>query len=538
MKVAYKYFALYSMFIALSVVSFLVLNVVRDTNIDFQKQALIKEAQTHFDNQQNTRKWSAMYGGVYAKPLENQEPNPYLLNNSLKVDENLTLIKINPAWMTRQLSELSDIKDFSFRITSLNPINPNNQVNEFEKKALTYIASTKESEYYELNEGENFNYMGALVTTKSCMPCHQSQGYLVGDIRGGISITLDTKEYNAIISDIRSNIIIAKILIFILFFSIALLIHKQIKNNEELQDKIKLRTHEIESTKELLQQILDEDLSFLFVANDTEVIFTNKTVLNFFGYSNLDEFKKNFSNISDMFEDGDNKEFLQKYTDGEHWTDYLKREQYDKDIKVVIKKDDVTRYFRPHTKEIVINGEKLYIITFDDITREHQKIKKLQESASIDSLTKLFNRATFDDVISKEISLSRTTNSPLSIIFLDIDHFKAVNDTHGHDVGDYVLIELAKIIQTTIRQGDFAARWGGEEFSITLQSTNLTQAKGLAEKIRKNVEDFNFTKGGKQTVSLGVTQFLSNDTKESFLKRVDEAMYEAKHSGRNKVVAK
>ncbi|WP_455756946.1 GGDEF domain-containing protein [Sulfurimonas sp.] len=222
----------------------------------------------------------------------------------------------------------------------------------------------------------------------------------------------------------------------------------------------------------------------------------------------------------------------------ELWIDYLKREQNNKEFKILLKRDGEDRYFKPHAKKLLIENQELHIIIFDEITKELQKIQILEDEASRDSLTKLFNRGKFDDVLSKEIVLSKITSSPLSIIFLDIDHFKVVNDTYGHDVGDYILIELAKILKSTIRTGDFVARWGGEEFVVTLQSTDSKTASILAEKIRKNVENYTFAKGGEQTVSLGVTQYNQNDTQESFTKRVDDALYEAKKTGRNKVVVK
>ena len=136
------------------------------------------------------------------------------------------------------------------------------------------------------------------------------------------------------------------------------------------------------------------------------------------------------------------------------------------------------------------------------------------------------------------IDLAQTTLTPLCLIFLDIDHFKTVNDTYGRDIGDYILQELANILLYSVRQGDFVARWGGEEFVITLRSTEITQAEILAEKIRFNVENYNFKNASQQTVSLGVTQYIENETQESLTKRVDEALYEAKNSGRNRVVTK
>ena len=136
------------------------------------------------------------------------------------------------------------------------------------------------------------------------------------------------------------------------------------------------------------------------------------------------------------------------------------------------------------------------------------------------------------------MSLANTTLMPLSIVFLDIDHFKVVNDTYGHNIGDSVLIELAQILKDATRDGDFIARWGGEEFIITLQSTTVLRASILAEKIRETVELHDFANVPKQTVSLGVSEYIYNETHESLMKRVDEALYQAKNNGRNRIVIK
>ena len=149
--------------------------------------------------------------------------------------------------MTRQLSELSNMKDFHFKITSLNPINPTNEVDAFESRALKYFEKTKKSEYFELNQEKSFRYMGALVTTKDCLPCHAKQGYMVGDIRGGISINLDISEYRELVSSLEFRVIFIKLLILFLLLSITLLIHKQMKSNETLKIEVLKRTKELQT---------------------------------------------------------------------------------------------------------------------------------------------------------------------------------------------------------------------------------------------------------------------------------------------------
>lgn len=533
-----KYILLITTFFVALFSLFYAIDIFSKQALDLQKEILIQQAQTHFKDQVNTRKWNASYGGVYVKPHKGQKPNPYLKNNTLKVDENLTLIKINPAWMTRQLSEISNIKDFHFRIISLIPLNPNNKVSAFERRALEYIEKNNKKEYYEIKKDSSFNYVGALPTTKACMPCHKHQGYSIGDIRGGISITLSSNEYNNITTSIKKKSLIIKIFILLFLVCITILIDIQLKHNKKLSIEVFLRTREINQTKDLLQNVIDTDLSLMLVSSGTKTILVNQTLLNFLSVNSLDEFKKNYTHISEVFKHVDNEDYLYHHIEDEHWIDYLQREQKNRNLKVLIEINGEDRHLTVHSKEIILNEQKIHIIIFDDITDNLLQIKDLQNKATLDPLTKLFNRGKFNEVLAQEMQLAKTTSTPLCIIFLDIDFFKKVNDTYGHDAGDKVLITLANIISSTMRKGDFISRWGGEEFIITLQATSIEEASMVADKLRKIVNEYNFDIVKTVTISLGVTQYIEDEEESIFVKRVDDALYEAKESGRNKVIVK
>lgn len=502
-----------------------------------QENILLKQAQVHYEEQMNTRRWNAGHGGIYVKPHNNLKPNPHLEDNILKVDDNLTLIKINPAWMTRQLSELLSSESFKFRIVSLKPINPINKSDAFESKALKYFENTNDREFYEF-ENEKFRYVGALVTKKECLNCHAAQGYKVGDIRGGISISFSTEEYNKVINSLKDQTFHAKIVFTTLAIVLTLLIHKQLKQTYNLGLEVQNRTREINNTKNILQHILDADRSFLFVLDDTKIVMANKTMLNFFGYKTVEEFSKDHEHISDMFEKNDSGFYLQHFMNGEHWIHYLQREQAYKNLKVKLKSNNVQKIFKPSAKEVSIDNKKLHIVIFDDITNELRQIEKLKKEAAKDTLTRLFNRGKFQEILIQEMALANSTMQPLSVIFLDIDFFKKVNDDYGHDVGDKVLVSLSKILKENMRLGDSVSRWGGEEFIILLQSTPVNQAVKIAEKLRKKVSEYKFDKVKNVNISLGVTQYISTESDKALLKRVDEALYEAKNTGRNKVIMK
>ncbi len=161
--------------------------------------------------------------------------------------------------------------------------------------------------------------------------------------------------------------------------------------------------------------------------------------------------------------------------------------------------------------------------------------KKLEEMAKRDPLTGVKNRAGIRDNLFKQVQLVYFRDKPLSIIFIDLDHFKAVNDQYGHGQGDEILICFTRFVLAVTRQADSLVRWGGEEFLLVCPDTNMQQAGHLAEKVRVKLEQADWPKGIKVTASFGVTQMGQESTSE-FIHRADQALYKAKSTGRNCVV--
>jgi len=226
----------------------------------------------------DTRAWNATHGGVYVKPQEGLKPNPYLKNNTLMSKDGELLIKINPAWMTRQISEISNKKrKYFYHITSLKPLNPNNKVDSFEREALTYFEKHSEQKYYShfTKDGLNFNFMGRLLVTKSCLKCHKEQGYKVGDIRGGIRVSIPTEIYqqelkvlNSQTNHINITIVVVALSVIGLFIWFIEYIYKhQIEIellNQSLEKKVDQRTHSLklmveqeQYIKEILKTVAD-----------------------------------------------------------------------------------------------------------------------------------------------------------------------------------------------------------------------------------------------------------------------------------------
>jgi len=160
-----------------------------------------------------------------------------------------------------------------------------------------------------------------------------------------------------------------------------------------------------------------------------------------------------------------------------------------------------------------------------------------RRQAMYDLLTGLFNRRAFDDLMHRELSLRDRHGHDLSLVMIDLDHFKAVNDTYGHHAGDAVLRDLADILREVCRPSDLPCRWGGEEFACLLPQTDLENAAKVAERLRAAIEAHDFPEVGKVTASLGISQAGLDENEERFCKRADEALYKAKEGGRNRVEA-
>lgn len=179
-----------------------------------------------------------------------------------------------------------------------------------------------------------------------------------------------------------------------------------------------------------------------------------------------------------------------------------------------------------------ING---FVSSGKDVTEQVRENEETRRLASTDKLTGICNRHKFEELFLLERERARRFSLPLSLILIDIDHFKSVNDTYGHNTGDVVLIYLANIVRDNVRKIDVFARWGGEEFVILCPGTDLGRTALLAEKIRTAVEEATFLDVGHITVSMGISSCRGDETFETLFKRSDQALYRAKKNGRNRI---
>jgi diguanylate cyclase (GGDEF)-like protein/PAS domain S-box-containing protein len=186
-----------------------------------------------------------------------------------------------------------------------------------------------------------------------------------------------------------------------------------------------------------------------------------------------------------------------------------------------------------HNKPFNSGGEKQAIIIIDDLTERKKLERHLTSLSFTDTLTGIYNRRYFKMKAEEEIAQAKHLTRIFSIIMLDLDHFKKVNDNFGHDVGDIVLKTITRRLIEKIRKTDTLARWGGEEFVVLLPDITCQQAANIAEKLRKHLMRTDIPPAGSITASFGITAYQEGDTIDDLIQRADRMLYLAKLEGRN-----
>ena len=199
-------------------------------------------------------------------------------------------------------------------------------------------------------------------------------------------------------------------------------------------------------------------------------------------------------------------------------------------------------------RHVLENGDQIQISTSTVIKfgygdeGERMFLSEFYRMANFDAVTGAYNKHAFEKRLEEEVVLATRTKQELSLIMLDLDYFKKVNDTYGHLAGDFILAEIVKSIQSTMREWDILARYGGEEFVVLLRGVDGVGAAKLADRLRKNVQDAKFIFEGTQipvTISLGVSQVGGNiKSSKQLIAIADECLYASKKNGRNKVTIK
>lgn len=269
---------------------------------------------------------------------------------------------------------------------------------------------------------------------------------------------------------------------------------------------------------------IDKYVATMNIGLDAKIKNVSSKLCQLSGFPKDELIGKHFSLLkNDNDQDEVYKELWDKVKNGFIWSGELKSRT----------KDGTTLWLDSTILPNYNKSKKL--ISFTSISQNVTHKKLLEIASKTDKLTQLFNRGKLDEYLEDEYNKYQRHKSTFSVIMIDIDNFKSVNDTYGHHIGDLVLIEIANILKNQTRKIDTVGRWGGEEFLIVCLETTKNGAILLAEKLRKRVENFTFNVVKRRTISLGVAEIEDNDTIATLLERADINLYKAKKNGKNKV---
>ena len=282
-----------------------------------------------------------------------------------------------------------------------------------------------------------------------------------------------------------------------------------------------------------LEKLIETQDNIVILTNGKEIKFANHKFFNFLGFENLEKFKKEHKCICEFFIEDDRFFHLKKIKEDDNWViKIIELEESRRRVSIIGK--DLKQYvFSVNVNKF---DEDTMIISFTDISQTIFENIFLQEKILHDKLTNAYNREYFDINYRKLINEYHKNNTNLALAVLDIDYFKKVNDTYGHDIGDEVLIKFVETIQNNLRKNDILIRWGGEEFLLILQLDSQKDLENKLEHLRKVIEIEPFPKIKNITCSIGGTIYQDNENILKTIKRADEAVYKAKEMGRNKVL--
>ncbi|QKF77437.1 GGDEF domain-containing protein [Arcobacter defluvii] len=308
----------------------------------------------------------------------------------------------------------------------------------------------------------------------------------------------------------QKNMFIMLVIFISIIFVLTIFFLSRIHTKKKLLDAV------INTSDDLIYY-KDQRLKYIG-CNDAFKRFANKSENEILGKDDFDIFENKFAKI---FRDNDLKVLrTNKMSIDEEWLEF--------DNKLLL--------FQSKKRPLKYTETKIGILGVSrDITSLYEIQKKLEEQATVDELTKVYNRKSFNERLKEKIEMFRRYESNFCLALVDIDDFKKVNDTFGHDIGDEVLIKVCGIAKENIRNTDLIFRIGGEEFVILYPKTLIDEAFLSIEKITHIIKNENIIKNHQITLSVGLTQMKENDDEASIFKRIDDLMYISKKTGKDKI---
>ncbi len=265
----------------------------------------------------------------------------------------------------------------------------------------------------------------------------------------------------------------------------------------------------------------------IILTDTTEIRDANRKALAFFGVDSVEDLRKKSRFVSRLF-----KEIQTDETRHMESIDWVTRVNPERHIRVQAKHDKLSQTFTMYVTKV---DDDLYMLDFHNISKIIAEKNQIVERVEMDPLTHIYNRKKFDTTLTETIRHAQIYEKTFCVILFDIDDLKKINDTHGEDAGNNILIQTATLIRNTLRNSDMFARWQGGTFAVLSESCSLKEGEGLANRLRNEIASFSFPVVGSVTCSFGVAEYQQGESAEKLMKRADIALYRSKKEGKNRV---
>jgi diguanylate cyclase (GGDEF)-like protein len=428
-------------------------------NVSHQREEILKtvliQANLTLEKDLLYRRWAASQGGLYVAVSERTPPNPYLYvpDRDVKTSSGKTLTLVNPAYMTRQVNEMAEKAGASYgHLTSLNPIRLGNSPDPWERNALqAFEGGVKEvSGIEKIGAGDRMRLMRPFVTEESCLKCHAWQGYKVGDVRGGIGVSIAMKPFYALLETGRNRLSVIHGIVWLFFVVLIVWGGNRLKAAHDHLRESENRFRELfNSMKSGVAVYEAMNGGADFVIRDF-----NRAAENTERISKADVVGRSVLQVFPAVKEFGLFEVLQNV-----WKDGVPRHH-----PVSQYKDGRIEGWRENFLYKLPSGEVVAI--YDDVTESKKREEEVRILAVTDPLTGLYNRRGFMTLADQQIKAATRTNKRMSLLFIDIDGLKPINDTWGHEEGDRALVSAANVLKQTFRESDILARIGGDEFAV------------------------------------------------------------------------
>ncbi len=506
------------------------------------------QAREVFRMMESVRAWNAGHGGVYVVQDERTPPNPYLegVEREVETRDGRRLTLVNPAYMTRQIAEsVGEHTGMRVHITSLKTLNPGNAADDWERAALLAFESgdRERAEVLELAGRRTIRYMAPLYTRQACLECHARQGYRVGDVRGGISVSFPIEHIVAARGAQARSVLAVHLVGWLLVAALTVLALSRSRlqllaladAKREQEALVEQRTAELRRevaerrhAETRLRLLIDASGNGIFgLGAGGECSFINPVALRLLGVARAEDLlgQPLLERIAPL---GAHLGMLQ---------DALRLGRSVHSDEVVFRRSDGTT-FDAEVRLDPIDAEAGggVVVNFADVSRRKAAEASVWHQANHDPLTGLANRGLLRERLADTVLQARRSREIIGLLFIDLDGFKAINDTHGHDAGDAVLREVAQRLQGGIRESDFAARLAGDEFVVVLRHlAGEDYAGAVAGKLLAALSEPVRHGEGELAVSASIGIALhphDANAADELLRQADAAMYKAKEAGK------